>query len=568
MTLYCMRNNTRWSRQWTLSVPKLDIEIGRSNDRFPRLRLSFTFLVTTYLLNRSVKSHNFRERSEMDPTCSKSYQINRPKRKRQPGNPLAKGILSFCEHHPPNGFILKNDNSASRIEDVAAEIEHLSTANEKRHDEADTDTSTLKKNLHCEISVSDLPKRYTIYPPLLLLPHNFPTHSQQWAAFYESLNDAGKVELFRHITEHGFRKMGISRVAINAPISVETETGEGENNDNTPENGSPKLRQQQSENIAKHENVLRSPSGLVPVYGDWGIRLSSLTPGERSRLLHYPATQDFGNAFWTSTSQHEGITQCWAPLYTMFSRGNVSEKARILGLQSSFLGLTTDSLGHQEEVGNVDVVDFYVGIGYFAFCYLKRGVRRVYGWDINPWSIEGLRRGCEKNGWKCLVIKVDGNGDVEGGLQQLVERIREGERQRQAEDVIRCVAFLGDNRWTAKVMEELETESLRMRRPGLNVRHANLGLLPTSKDSWLNAIKILVSMSERRRGGWAHIHENVDVRKIENMTEEIAKDVDGLIKSQSGSRHYDVSILHVEHVKTYAPGVMHCVFDTKIESNG
>lgn len=508
----------------------------------------------------------------MNLNHSKQLQIDRRKRKRAPGNPLVKGILSFCDHHAPNGSVLNNDGSVSRSDDVATDIEHLSTSNEKQHDDADTDACALKRNLDSGISISDLPKRYTIYPPLLLLPHNFPTHSQQWAAFYESLSQTDKEALFRCVAEDGFQKIGISRVAINAPISAETETVEGEDDDDgTPETGSPELRrqqQQQREKITKHENILRSPSGLVPVYGDWGTTLSSLTPSERSSLLHRPTSQDFRNTFWTSASQHEGITQCWAPLYTMFSRGNVSEKARILGLQSSFLGLTTDSLGHQEEIGNVDVVDFYVGIGYFAFCYLERGVRRVYGWDINPWSIEGLRRGCEKNDWKCLVVRVDGYGQVEGGVKQLAERIREGDEQRQAEDVVRCVAFLGDNRWTARVMEELETEFQRMRRPGLNVRHVSLGLLPTSKDSWLNAVKILVSMNERGRGGWAHIHENVDVRRIEEMAEEIAKDVNSLVKSQSRGRPYDVSILHVEQVKTYAPGVMHCVFDTKIEYNG
>ncbi|KAJ9613351.1 S-adenosylmethionine-dependent methyltransferase [Cladophialophora chaetospira] len=423
--------------------------------------------------------------------------------------------------------------------------------------------------------ISDLPKRYTAYPPLLLLPFNFTSHSARWAKFYSGLDEADKTELFRCIAEEGFRKMSISRVAINAPIAAVIGHDDEDEAEEAERCGVLSYGEQSHHNQGKEQskqpNVLRSPSGLVPIYGDWR---PPVTPDQHKPRILHPTVQDFQQAFWTSTSQHEGVTQVWAPLYTMFSRGNISEKARILGIQSRFPGLTAHELGDGEYIGEVDVVDLYVGIGYFAFCYLKRGVRRVYGWDINPWSIEGLRRGCERNGWRCEVVKIDQKGKIEseGGVRGLVARIREGDEDGREEKVIRCVAFLGDNRLAANVIEEIQDGFKKVeskagrKRPELNIRHINLGLLPTSKAGWSDAVRMLNSMSNGK-GGWAHIHENVDVRDIKDKAGSIVKEVDGLLRAVSGPR-FNASCAHIEQVKTYAPGVMHCVYDIELQSNG
>ena len=93
----------------------------------------------------------------------------------------------------------------------------------------------------------------------------------------------------------------------------------------------------------------------------------------------------------------------------MFSRGNIREKARILGQirlnQSPFSGLCSGELS--QDLCEIDVVDLYVGIGYFALPYLRKGVRRVFGWELNGWSVEGLRRGCIRNGFECAVFGAD-----------------------------------------------------------------------------------------------------------------------------------------------------------------
>ncbi|KAI1610811.1 S-adenosyl-L-methionine-dependent methyltransferase [Exophiala viscosa] len=450
-------------------------------------------------------------------------------RPKKPANPLVKGIAAYCGQ--AGVTIVEERDSISQ-------------------------NDTGHNHPHITLSLADLPKRYTIYAPLLLLPFNFPTHSSRWTAVYSALTNVEKNELFQCIAEDGFAGT-VSRIAINAPIAAE------EGADYADAGG---MGEVENRSGLRKENVLRSPSGLVPVYGGWGLQ-----PG---RKLGRPTAEDFEQAFWTSTSQHKGITQCWAPLYTMFSRGNISEKARILGslLEAGkannvaipqFAGLTDHELG--ESLGSIDVVDFYVGIGYFASCYLARGVRRVWGWDINPWSIEGLRRGCEQNGWGCLVVEVDDQGNVVGmKTEELVEKILKGDRKGD-EHTVRCVAFLGNNMWAYKVMGDIHRRGVR-----LNARHANLGLLPTSEGSWEGAVKVILRLNGAGRGGWLHVHENVDVRHIETMESSIIQDIGRMLQGQSLEEEvpWTVSCDHVAKVKTYAPGVMHCVFDIQIKPNG
>src|SRR2546421_2434548 len=70
-----------------------------------------------------------------------------------------------------------------------------------------------------------LPKRYTLYPPLLLLPVNVFSTTPAWTAFYAELSSAEKQELYACIVQAFQRQgQGVTHVAINAPIAVETET--------------------------------------------------------------------------------------------------------------------------------------------------------------------------------------------------------------------------------------------------------------------------------------------------------------------------------------------------------
>ncbi|OJJ81269.1 tRNA(Phe) (4-demethylwyosine(37)-C(7)) aminocarboxypropyltransferase [Aspergillus glaucus CBS 516.65] len=379
-------------------------------------------------------------------------------------------------------------------------------------------------NLSLETLVEALPKRYTVYQPLLLLPPNALTTPPAWGALYAALNDAQRAALFESVVAN-FRTMGVTHVAMNAPIALTHPQGQ--------------------------ENRIRSPVGLVPLYGDFGTAPSVSVDGDAANA--HPSEVDLQNALWVHTVQNQGIVQTWAPLYTMFSRGNITEKARVLGHAGVFEGLDEESLAG-EGVGDVGVVDMYAGIGYFVFSYLKRGVKRVWGWEINGWSIEGLRRGCVANGWGCRVVNLrDDGGLVNGSIPELVDSL---------DDDTRVVIFHGDNQFAAGILDQIR-DIMASRKSWNSIRHVNLGLLPSSRDSWDNATKMI----DMDKGGWVHVHENVDVREIDKMQDDIVAEI-GRLRSQNcadpNPADHNIDCQHVERVKTYAPGVMHCVFDIRL----
>ncbi|KAL8675356.1 MAG: hypothetical protein Q9224_007471, partial [Gallowayella concinna] len=192
---------------------------------------------------------------------------------------------------------------------------------------------------------------------LLLSPGSF--EKTGWKRIRHCDNDNDPTELYRCIAEH----LKVTHIAINEPI--------------------PPLQANEHE-----ENISRAPINFTPLHGDFGPEICSSPPTE----------EDFTKAFWVTAKQN-GIFQTWAPRWTMFSRGNITEKARLI---------TLPSVAQAVEQGKADgrrcaAVDLYAGIGYFAFSYLKAGVSKVLCWDINPWSIEGLRRGATANKWSTAV---------------------------------------------------------------------------------------------------------------------------------------------------------------------
>jgi tRNA wybutosine-synthesizing protein 2 len=266
---------------------------------------------------------------------------------------------------------------------------------------------------------------------------------------------------------------------------------------------------------SEDENILRTPSGLIMLYGDFGPALNP----EAS-----PSTDDFGDAFWVSTKQN-GITQIWAPRYTMFSRGNVKEKSRLLDFHGAKAAFDSRKRS-KAQLGIETAVDLYAGIGYFVFSYAKSGIEKVLGWEINPWSVEGLRRGAEANGWTVRVVRA---GEVlEPGQEKIV------------------------------VMLESNIQAAgRLRGWNGRISHVNCGLLPSSESCWEMALHIL------QHGGWLHLHENVGVKDIKHRT----KEIEGILRQALVNEGDDaVRAEHVELVKTFAPGVWHCVFDIYINS--
>jgi len=395
------------------------------------------------------------------------------------------------------------------------------------HGSAEALNVTAQQHESGAIQTRELPKRYTIYEPMLLLGLNFSTQTPAWEALYSGLTTDEKHLLFSTIAK-AFCNAGhnITHIAVNAPIQLSLDNDDA------------------------NENVMRSPINLRPLYGDFGP--DSLLRSHTSQ----PTQADFDAAFWVETLQPSGSKQVWAPRWTMFSRGNVSEKARVLGLAqwnpSPFPGLSANELEHNIET--VDVVDFYVGIGYFAFPYLKRNVRRLFGWEINGWSVEGLRKGCERNGVGCEVVRVPDNAN-ELEQRSLVEHVINVLRKQPD---VSCIAFWGDNLFAASILSKVSA-ALKGDTPSLKVRHCNLGLLPTSRESWAGAVKVIDAV----QGGWLHVHENAEIAGVEQKKQYVVDALAKLVRQEKG-RSWQVSCEHTEMVKTYAPGVGHFVFDVRL----
>lgn len=185
----------------------------------------------------------------------------------------------------------------------------------------------------------------------------------------------------------------------------------------------------------------------------------------------------------------------------MFSRGNITEKTRVLKFP---------------DVKGQEIADLYVGIGYFAFSYLKGGAKRVWGWDLNWWSVEGLRRGAEMNGWNCAV-----NPENLGDEQ--------------------IVVYNEDN---IKAVERLKGAEIK-------VKHVNLGLLPSSQGAWRIATEIL-----DERGGWIHVHGNCRDVEIGHWSNTVVAEFTRLF-----GETWNVGIAQKFRVKEFGPGVGHWVLD-------
>jgi tRNA wybutosine-synthesizing protein 3 len=134
----------------------------------------------------------------------------------------------------------------------------------------------------------------------------------------------------------------------------------------------------------------------------------------------------------------------------------------------------------------------------------------LYACEVNPDSVEALRRNLKANG---------------------------------VED--RCQVLPGDNAHTAVQLRGL-------------VDRVNLGLLPSSELGWGLAVGAL----KEATGGWLHVHENVaeadEVAWIERLQHELCR-----LAKEGGKGEWKCSVRNVEHVKTFAPRVWHIVADVE-----
>ncbi|KLU92025.1 tRNA wybutosine-synthesizing protein 2, partial [Magnaporthiopsis poae ATCC 64411] len=362
-----------------------------------------------------------------------------------------------------------------------------------------------------QLLLDSAPKRWVVYEPMVLLPSGSFT-SDVW----QTVLDTEAAAAHHHLLWSSIlTSLSLSSAAPLTHLAV---------NEGIPPRSGP----------GQHENVLRSPGGLRMLHGDFG-------PADPSG--GGVTDEDLNRAFWVSTRQN-GILQTWAPRWTMFSRGNVKEKARLLSL-----------LQQNDNCGRSWAVDLYAGIGYFAFSYAARGLR-VLAWELNAWSVEGLRRGGERNGWRVRVVREP--QDLERHTGELLLPTGEAEDG----DDARIVVFQESNVEAARRVKELREGMAG----GVEVRHVNCGFLPSSLPTWRAALGIVAGNSGSGDGGWLHLHENVGVKQIGAR----AVEVQGMLRGwaveddDAESRETTVEVAHTEMVKTFAPDVWHCVFDVRV----
>ncbi|GMH05308.1 hypothetical protein Nepgr_007148 [Nepenthes gracilis] len=151
------------------------------------------------------------------------------------------------------------------------------------------------------------------------------------------------------------------------------------------------------------------------------------------------------------------------------------------------------------------IVDLFAGIGYFVLPFLVRSnAKMVYACEWNVYAVEALRRNLQAN---------------------------------SVSD--RCIVLEGDNRLTT---------------PSGIANRVCLGLLPSSKGSWVMAVRAL-----RSEGGTLHVHGNVKDSEEDLWTEHVVKSISKIAKLEG--RDWKVFSEHVERVKWYAPHVRHVVVD-------
>lgn len=372
-----------------------------------------------------------------------------------------------------------------------------------------------------EALIAEAPKRWVTYEPMVLLPSGSFT-SPRWQETLAELSDECRDDLWRRILHRVGSKTAekTTHLAANDGIPLTVTAAQPR-----PEDAA------QTHEPHDQENILRSPVGLRILYGDFG---------PDTVQSHAVSDEDFDAALWASTKQN-GIRQTWAPRWTMFSRGNVKEKARLLAFHEQ----QQQQLEARPAPRGAWAVDLYAGIGYFVFSYARLGLR-VLCWELNPWSVEGLRRGARANGWSVRIVR---GGELARPTRELVQDRGDGE-----EDGADIVVFLEDNQHAARRVAELRSHGL-----GLPVAHVNCGLLPRSDGSWEAARDILLGGGQE---GWAHLHENVGARDVDRRKHEIQSLFDELDGRDGASPTAKVE--HVELVKTFAPDVWHCVFDVYI----
>lgn len=439
------------------------------------------------------------------------------------------------------------------------------------------------------------PKGWLIYEPMVLLPSGS-FASPAWMAH---LSGYGKDDvallweaILLHISRDAAGGSPLTHLAANEGIPLllgRKDSDESKAPDAAAERQDSTRPGRDDDDRRGELNTLRSPTRLRLLHGDFGP--GDLDDGTLVGAVE-PTDADFSAELWVRTRQN-GILQTWAPRRSMFSRGNVTEKARLLHFHEEDDDVDTVG-GRAMRVRNrrldkaslcsTTAVDLYAGIGYFALSFAAAGIGTVLCWELNPWSVEALRRAvvlreeeqrpehgklknAKRGRWYVRIVK-----GPELDKPDILTRVL-GEPCGGDEDgsVTKIIVFQEDNCHAAERIARAR-ERARARASATtsvpcvqslgHILHVNCGLLPTSEAIWASAWR-MVAGNAVSNGSWLHLHVNVAERDIEDMRQTIQRRLDAWSDEMAalGDRTVKGDVEHVERVKTFAPGVWHCVFD-------
>lgn len=320
------------------------------------------------------------------------------------------------------------------------------------------------------IILNHTPLKYSIYPPMLLL-NNSITRSFDNPVWQGVITSEYYSQLLTFLSSNQNK---LNYIALNKPIE-------------------------------ENDNILRKPDNIQVLYP-------------------FNVTEEI----WCEVKQN-GIWQCWNPMVTMFSRGNIKEKKRII-----------DTF---KDIEGNDIIDLYCGIGYFSLSYLFMKCRNLFGFELNHWSIEAFKRGLIKNhGFNRNPDNNNGNGLYSG-----VHLYNENNE-------------MSDQR----ILEYRQSQGNEL--PFLRIRHINMGLLPSSEQGYPVALTLLSHHHDWRQipVSTLHVHENASVEEIDNgiIQERVISKLSQI--QQHSSFHYNFTLTHLEKIKTFAPDVWHIVLDIDV----
>ncbi|KAI9231407.1 hypothetical protein MVEG_08586 [Podila verticillata NRRL 6337] len=305
------------------------------------------------------------------------------------------------------------------------------------------------------------------------------------------------------------------------------------------------------------QDILRRPK-IRPLTGDWGIhnRFKSWIEHDQVGLLDHhtvqdqqqvealthaadaePTTENFASAYWAMTCQNQ-VWYSWAPMFTMFSAGNITEKERVAHSRPIF------------DARDKIVVDLYAGIGYFTLVYLLHaGARTVHACEWNPWSVEGLARGADRNGIRWSKVSSLEDASASGQESPTISKHAQKTPKKSTKPTPplgNLVIYPGDNAQWISCFEN-------------QAHHINLGLIPSAELGWVLGVRALCP----KEGGYLHVHHNIRVGEEESFKAYLLQSLKLQFAEWKAGQDWELHIRHMENIKSFAPLVFHYVADVE-----